>query len=74
MADKPYEFVRRQMALGSQEISYLSQLLKRTNGNPDPEEEHVTKWSSASLYAGGADTVSIAPQPLVLSLDDDITD
>lgn len=58
LVEKPYAFVRQQMAQGKNEPSYLSKLLENNNGNLSPEEDFVAKWSAASLYAGGADTVS----------------
>lgn len=58
VAEKPYAFARRQTEEGRYEPSYLSNLFK-TTGCPSPgsEEEFVAKWSAASLYTGGADTV-----------------
>ncbi|KAL1962244.1 hypothetical protein VTN77DRAFT_9900 [Rasamsonia byssochlamydoides] len=54
VTEKPYAFVKRQMANGRYEPSYVSQLLEQ--GDLDPEEEFVVKWSAMSLYTGGADT------------------
>jgi hypothetical protein len=47
------------MASGKYKPSYLSNLFE-TQGVPKPgsEEELIAKWSAASLYTGGADTVS----------------
>ncbi|KAJ5808623.1 hypothetical protein N7474_009892 [Penicillium riverlandense] len=58
VADKPYDFVRRRMDAGKHEPSYLVNLFK-VEGYPvsGSEEELVAKWTSASLYTGGADTV-----------------
>lgn len=58
LAEKPYAFVKQQMAQGKTEPSYLSKLLEKDDGNITPEEDFVAKWSAASLYSGGADTVS----------------
>jgi hypothetical protein len=46
------------MEEGRYEPSYLSNIFK-TTGYPahDSEEELVAKWTAASLYTGGADTV-----------------
>lgn len=57
-ADIPYEFVQERMKAGNFEPSYLSNLFK-ADGYPaaGTEEELVAKWTAASLYAGGADTV-----------------
>lgn len=47
------------MAEGNHRPSYLSKLLK--DGDISTEEDYVAKWTAASLYAGGADTVSYNP-------------
>ena len=57
LCEKPYAFVKNQMACGTNQPSYVSKLLEK--GNLSPEEEFVVKWSALSLYGGGADTVSI---------------
>jgi hypothetical protein len=39
--------------------SYTSEYLHPESGEtPSEEEQDIIKWSSAALYAGGADTVS----------------
>ncbi|KAE8353225.1 cytochrome P450 [Aspergillus coremiiformis] len=53
---KPYNFVKRQMAQGNFQKSYLSSILESEDIQPGSEEEYVTKWSAATIYAGGADT------------------
>lgn len=55
-ADKPFAFVQHQMARGQNEISFLSRLLEQGDLSP---ENSLVKWSALSLYAGGADTVSL---------------
>lgn len=57
-ADIPYEFVQESMKAGNFKPSYLSNLFK-ADGYPaaGTEEEIVAKWTAASLYTGGADTV-----------------
>lgn len=64
VAAKPYAFVRKQMEDGKYEPSYLSNLFK-TSGYPPAgsEEETVAKWTAASLYTGGADTVNLPCGP-----------
>ncbi|KAJ9267651.1 hypothetical protein DTO212C5_5890 [Paecilomyces variotii] len=52
-ADKPFAFVKHQMARGQNEISFLSRLLEQGDLSP---ENSLVKWSALSLYAGGADT------------------
>jgi len=49
LVEKPYAFVRQQMAQGKNEPSYISKLLANNNGNLSPEEDFVAKWSAASL-------------------------
>lgn len=58
VAGLPYNFVKERMSSGIFEASYLSDLFKE-NGCPQSgtEEDIVAKWTSASLYTGGADTV-----------------
>jgi len=58
VADKPYNFVKQQMAQRTNKPSYLSKLLEQNDGKLSPEEDHVLRWSAVSLYSGGADTVS----------------
>lgn len=60
VADKPYAFVKKRMNENNYEQSYLSNLFKE-GGYPaaGSEEETIAKWTAASLYTGGADTVSI---------------
>ncbi|KAJ4490596.1 cytochrome P450 [Lentinula aciculospora] len=54
MVDLPYDHVKQHIAAGSAEPSYVSKLVEDQNLSPDQEFE--IKWSSASLYSGGADT------------------
>ena len=56
VAEKPYAFVQHQIAHGKQDNSLLAQLFEA--GNLTAEEKITNKWSAASLYAAGADTVS----------------
>jgi hypothetical protein len=55
LTERPYAFVKHQMAEGKYETSFLSQFLE--SGDLDPEEAFVAKWSAMSLYSAGADTV-----------------
>ncbi|KAJ3560510.1 hypothetical protein NP233_g10793 [Leucocoprinus birnbaumii] len=54
MIDSPHQFVKEQMAAGVAPPSFTANLL----AEPDltPEKEFDIKWSSGSLYSGGADT------------------
>ncbi|KAH7308648.1 putative cytochrome P450 oxidoreductase OrdA-like protein [Stachybotrys elegans] len=54
VTERPYAFVKHQMAQGAHEASFLSQLLEA--GDEDPEEKWTNKWSAMSLYTAGADT------------------
>ena len=56
--EKPFEFVKRQMAQGTNKPSYVSKLFAQNDGNLSAEDKHAVKWSAVSLYGGGADTVS----------------
>ncbi|KAG1852552.1 cytochrome P450 [Suillus subluteus] len=54
MVSAPYKFVVDQMAAGIAPESFTSNLL---GGSPlSAEDEHVVKWSAATLYAGASDT------------------
>ncbi|KAG6831860.1 hypothetical protein H0H92_006977 [Tricholoma furcatifolium] len=53
--EQPYNFVKREMAAGTAPVSFTSSFLL-DNKNMTPEDEFDIKWSSASLYSGGADT------------------
>lgn len=66
--EKPYAFVKHQMAQGKNEPSFLSQLLDQSGA--DAEEAFNHKWSALSLYTGGADTVSFSD---IRALDWDLT-
>ncbi|KAH6910660.1 cytochrome P450 [Coprinopsis sp. MPI-PUGE-AT-0042] len=66
MADEPYQYVKDQIASGTAEPSYVSKLLEETDGTRD--EEFDIKWSSASLYSGGADTTVSSLHALFLAL------
>ncbi|KAI0128219.1 putative cytochrome P450 oxidoreductase OrdA-like protein [Hypoxylon sp. NC0597] len=54
VTEKPYAFVKHQMAQGKNEMSFLSRLLEA--GDADPEKQFENKWSAMALYAAGADT------------------
>ncbi|KIL00286.1 hypothetical protein PAXRUDRAFT_821829 [Paxillus rubicundulus Ve08.2h10] len=66
MVQQPYQFVKDQMAAGTAPESFVSNLLQgRTLSQ---EEDHIVKWSAASLYGGGADTTVSAIYSLFLAL------
>jgi hypothetical protein len=58
VVDTPYALVQQQMNDGKQKPSYLSNIFTSSGYPPaGSEEELVAKWTAASLYTGGADTV-----------------
>ncbi|EAU84014.2 cytochrome P450 [Coprinopsis cinerea okayama7 len=66
MADEPYRYVKEQIAAGSAEPSFTSKFLEEPNLSED--REYDIKWSSASLYSGGADTTVSSIHALFLAL------
>ncbi|KAG0702312.1 cytochrome P450 [Suillus ampliporus] len=54
LAAAPYQFVKDQMAAGIAHKSFTSNLLE--GHTLSAEEEHLVKWSAATMYGGGADT------------------
>jgi hypothetical protein len=67
IADRPYDFVKQQIKNGKYTPSYLGDKLKAESPESGSEEELVAKWTAASLYTGGADTV-ITPHLHFLSV------
>ncbi|KIJ70462.1 hypothetical protein HYDPIDRAFT_79110 [Hydnomerulius pinastri MD-312] len=66
MVAKPYQYVKDQIAAGTAPESFVSNLLE--GRTLSAEEDHVVKWSAASLYSGGADTTVSAIYSLFLAL------
>ncbi|KAG1840822.1 cytochrome P450 [Suillus subalutaceus] len=66
MAAAPYKFVKDQMAAGTALKSFSSDLLK--GRTVTAEEDHVVKWSAASLFSGGADTTVSAIYSFFLAM------
>lgn len=56
VTEKPYAFVKHQMAAGKPQASFLSQLIEA--GDDTASEKFTNKWSAMALYVAGADTVS----------------
>ncbi|KAF5372596.1 hypothetical protein D9758_005204 [Tetrapyrgos nigripes] len=54
--EKPYEYVKEQMASGTNETSFVSKLLSDSEKKLDSEEEFAIKWAAQSFYAAGSDT------------------
>ncbi|KAK7756776.1 hypothetical protein SLS62_001219 [Diatrype stigma] len=69
-AQKPMEFVEHQMAAGMYQPSYVSEEIERAGGldKITEDDRHVTKWSAASLYTGGADTSVSTMQTFFLAM------
>lgn len=61
IADRPYEFVKGQIEGGKNKPSYLGGMLQAGFPEAGSEKELIAKWTAASLYTGGADTVSYLP-------------
>ncbi|KAH8116638.1 cytochrome P450 [Phellopilus nigrolimitatus] len=55
--ERPYAFVKDQMARGTARPSFVSMLLEKAESHYD---ESCIKWSAAGVYGGGADTTSSA--------------
>ncbi|KAJ7067957.1 cytochrome P450 [Mycena amicta] len=66
MVEQPFTFVKRQMAAGVAPVSFTSTLLEPKELTED--EEFDIKWSSASLYSGGADTTVSAVYAFFLAM------
>lgn len=58
VTEKPYAFVKHQLANGQDDASFLARLLGA--GDSSAEENWTNKWSAVSLYTAGADTVGAA--------------
>ena len=61
VAEKPMLFVKQQMINKTNDSSFVSGMYEKAESALSPEDEYVIKWSAASLYTGGADTVSPLP-------------
>lgn len=57
LAERPYALGKQRIGQGMSQISFISSLLENNDVKPGSEEDFVAKWSAASVYAGGADTV-----------------
>ncbi|KAJ7781604.1 cytochrome P450 [Mycena metata] len=66
LVEQPYSFVKHQMAAGIAPVSFTSTLLEPKHLTP--EEEFDIKWSSASLYSAGADTIVSAVSAFFLAM------
>lgn len=59
LAEKPLRFVKQEMATKCYDPSFVSEIYDKSAQDMNAEEQYVTKWAAASLYAGGADTVGL---------------
>ncbi|KAG2072078.1 cytochrome P450 [Suillus decipiens] len=66
MVTIPYKFVQDQMDAGIAPMSFTSNHL--AGHTLSAEEEHVVKWSAASIYGGGADTTVAAIYSFFLAM------
>lgn len=57
-AGKPWKFVESQMAQGRHAPSFVSNLIDQGGEQMSEEDIFTAKWTSLSIYLGGADTVS----------------
>ncbi|KIK53247.1 hypothetical protein GYMLUDRAFT_179168 [Collybiopsis luxurians FD-317 M1] len=64
--EEPYATVKSNMKSGRFRHSFTSSLVEGSSLNP--EEENDIKWSSAMLFAGGADTTVASLYGLILAL------
>ncbi|KAF7331776.1 hypothetical protein MKEN_00057500 [Mycena kentingensis (nom. inval.)] len=67
MVEQPFAFVKRQMAAGVAPVSFTSKLLEEPK-ELTAEDIFDIKWSSASLYSGGADTTVSAVYAFFLAM------
>ena len=72
VAQIPYKFVQRQMAVGSYTSSYVSRLIEQSKsegaGTLTKEDEKAIIWSAASLYGAAADTTVISLTTFTLAM------
>ena len=59
VAEKPIRFVKQERAAKRNEPSFVSNIYDKAEKGMSAEEENITKYTAASLYTGGADTVSM---------------
>ncbi|KAJ7626299.1 cytochrome P450 [Mycena polygramma] len=66
MLDTPYEWVRKQMAIGTSASCVVSDLLE-SNKYSDAGE-HLIKWTAAGIYSGGAETTPAVIETFFLAM------
>ncbi|KAJ6561144.1 cytochrome P450 [Mycena vulgaris] len=66
MLDTPYDWVKKQMAIGTSISSFVSDLLDSNKYTSD--EERVIKWAAAGIYSGGAETTAAVIETFFLAM------
>lgn len=56
--ERPFAFTKMQIASGNGRPSLVATLLEDLGVNHSPEEERIVKWTAATFYAAGSDTVT----------------
>ncbi|KAK7464930.1 hypothetical protein VKT23_006138 [Stygiomarasmius scandens] len=54
-ANRPLDFVKREMEQGNAYPSFTSAMLSEVSSNPQDNSEHHIKWAANSIYGGGTD-------------------
>ncbi|KAL9567214.1 hypothetical protein ACKAV7_008644 [Fusarium commune] len=52
----PYKYVKDQMNIGNDNVSYVAGLIRDVHRKIDPEEESIIAWTAASMMNAGTDT------------------
>ncbi|KAJ7496786.1 cytochrome P450 [Mycena latifolia] len=66
MLDTPYDWVRKQMTMGTSISCFVSDLLDSKNSTR--EEERTIKWAAAGIYSGGAETTAAVIETFYLAM------
>lgn len=59
LAEIPIKFARKQIKEKSYSPSYVSELYERVGEEATADDQELIKWTAASMYAAGADTVRL---------------
>ncbi|KIJ55030.1 hypothetical protein M422DRAFT_24891 [Sphaerobolus stellatus SS14] len=66
MVEKPYHWVKQQIATGMVPQAFVTQIL--IEKELDPREERIAQWTAAGCYAGMADTTSAGTAAFMLAM------
>ncbi|TFK50520.1 cytochrome P450 [Heliocybe sulcata] len=66
--DKPYEYVKDQMAKGTAVPSFCSTLLEQDGKSVDEQAENDIKWAANSMYSAAGDTTIAAISHFILAM------